>query len=667
MKTMDKIINKNLFINAYRICSSYASDSSLNDINILLLRNSFSKLTEKKLLEYYNKYIVNDKFYCIPALFSSDVVHIPKGLSNFREYRFYDIFSMILYNSIGLLFYNICNDIINNIDIKNKRIYTYTPTTFKINNNKSNCYSENYLEVNADKNYRNDYTNYLNRLKACITKDKCIIKIDISNYFDSIPHNKLISLIEEFSPNSSLALYDFDKESSKELNFYFESMMNSKKGIPQGRDNCFSDYLGDLYLKKFDFFVRELVKNEYLNFDCMIRYVDDITIVFDVNKSIDISKHYKILSDITQKIAKFLLDELELSLNSSKTEFIYFDNEENVNEYLYNQCKKVSSKNEIKDNDNIEMMYNDFLNTLKKFKYSSTNRFNFNLSFNDKEILKYVFNNSFCNYLNKGNNIDEVNNIIKDIDLELTADYLYIMIVLFFLKVKNKRLFSNSFSNNIKNNLIMFDKRTIHIAMMYFTQIYKLDGIKNKIKSSLNELKQDDYGKYLIPLSNYYKFEDINYLNSQSIYTIISWRYITEKNISKILPKSNIIYNELINNYINSENYNIAQIQQLKDFVYYYKKQEWNLAYNSFYNFFHELCKNVYKNNSNKYDINCIIKDLKDVINEEENLHLLKFADSRNFNSISHPSKNGIMSIKVSKNDLDFYIDKIGTIIMRLL
>lgn len=72
-------------------------------------------------MEYYNEYIVNDKFYCIPVLFSSDVVHIPKGLSNFREYRFYDIFSMILYNSIGLLFYNICNDIINNIDIKNKR------------------------------------------------------------------------------------------------------------------------------------------------------------------------------------------------------------------------------------------------------------------------------------------------------------------------------------------------------------------------------------------------------------------------------------------------------------------------------------------------------------------------------------------------------------------
>lgn len=47
MKTMDKIINKNLFINAYRICSSYALDSSLNDINILLLRNSFSKLTGK--------------------------------------------------------------------------------------------------------------------------------------------------------------------------------------------------------------------------------------------------------------------------------------------------------------------------------------------------------------------------------------------------------------------------------------------------------------------------------------------------------------------------------------------------------------------------------------------------------------------------------------------
>ena len=57
---------------------------------------------------------------------------------------------------------------------------------------------------------------------------------------------------------------------------------------------------------------------------------------------------------------------------------------------------------------------------------------------------------------------------------------------------------------------------------------------------------------------------------------------------------------------------------------------------------------------------------MKSIINDGEKLDLMKFADNRNFNSISHPSKNGIMSIKISEEELNYYINNIGKIIIKL-
>ena len=102
-------------------------------------------------------------------------------------------------------------------------------------------------------------------------------------------------------------------------------------------------------------------------------------------------------------------------------------------------------------------------------------------------------------------------------------------------------------------------------------------------------IKKDDYGKYLIPLANYYKCDDKSFLDKFSIYNNISLRYIIKK--SCYFFKTNIIYNKLYNEYINNSNYNIAQVQQLKDVVSYYRKEEWSLAYNSFYNFFMKYAK----------------------------------------------------------------------------
>lgn len=677
MKSMDKIIGKDLFINACQICKDYAESKVLNDINFLLLKKDLINLNKKKIENYYNEYIKNDIFYGNPVLFATDIVHIPKGIDGFREYRFFDLYSMILYNSVGILFYKICNPTLSNLNPNKDCIYKYSPTIFTDDCN--SIYKNNYIPVKANKDYRNDYINYQKKLKEKLTKNKCAIKIDLSKYFDSISHNKLVSLLSKYSLDSTLAEYDIDKDSIKSLKFYFESMMNSKFGIPQGRDNCFSDYFGDIYLRQFDFAVKDLCENDYLNFNSMIRYVDDITIVFDVNEEHNIPKHYKVLSSIAQKISKYLLNELNLNVNPSKTKFVYFQTDKEAKKYLNNECKKVSTKNDIKvEKNNIQNMYQKFKNTLNKFKFSSDNNYSFSLSIEDRENLKYIFNNNFRKYLCKENNVKEINNIISKIDLELSADSMYVLIILFFIKSKQKKIYFEKFKENININLNLIDKRTIHIIMMAYTQNESLEGLKNSIKKSKKNLENDNYGKYLLPLSGYYEYKDVSYLNEMSIYNMISWRYITKEKKLKILPKndSQSMYNKIFDLFCNlsknsKEKINSAQIQQLIDFVYYYRKCEWNLAYNSFYNFFHETCKIIFLKNkkNNNYDIKDMINDLynKKIINQNCELILNKFADSRNFNSISHPSKNGKMSIKVSKDKLNYFINEIGVILCKIL
>lgn len=59
---------------------------------------------------YYKKYIKSELFYSIPYLFSTDNVSIPKNVNGLREYKFFTMMSMILYNAVGLLFVDICND-----------------------------------------------------------------------------------------------------------------------------------------------------------------------------------------------------------------------------------------------------------------------------------------------------------------------------------------------------------------------------------------------------------------------------------------------------------------------------------------------------------------------------------------------------------------------------
>lgn len=665
MKTLDKLITKDMFLNAFDICKSYMDNPRLCDINMLLLKNSFKTCSKNKMEEFYDKWVKNDKLYCNQVFFSSDIVQIPKGINNFREYRFFDIYSMVLYNSIGILFYKLCNNTFNAMSAEKDRVFSFSPTRF-IDSKKDG----KYVEVKANNDYAITYSKYSKTKEDNIISGTCIIKIDLSKYFDSIIHKKLVELIGKYSLFSTQSEFNIDKEAYDALNFYLDSMMNSKFGIPQGRDNCFSDYFGDIYMKEFDFVSKDLCKSDLLKLKCIIRYVDDITIVYDINNNLNNAEHYKELSKIEQRISRFFLENLNLTINSNKTEYSILKTKKEVTEYIKRNNKKVSSKNDIPVTKKIEKDYEVFKNTLNKFRFNSEDKFKFSLTSQDKENLKLVFDKNFIMYIQKKEIIEELNEIIKKIDFELTIDNMYVMIIFLFLKQKSNKIYCKSFENNITSNMDFKDKRTIHIAMLYYTQELNLLGLTKEIKKHSSELVKDNYGKYLLILSNTKQRKDISLLDNNSIYENITWRFNSKKKREKrFFGESVIPYNLMVESFMNTENINDAQIQQIKNFVFYYRKEEWNLAYNSFYNFFHETCKIVYNNHEDQYNINNIIKDLNKsgILDQQYNLDLLKFADYRNFNTISHPSKNGKSSIKVSKEILDEYIEKISDLIIRIL
>lgn len=130
MKKISDVITKNLFVNAFKICKKYSEKENITDINLLLLKDIFQATTEKRVENYYDKYIKTELFYGIPYLFSTDIVTIPKNVNGLREYRFFSMMSMILYNAIGLLFVDICNEFVSIVKFDKSKIFHFSPTKF---------------------------------------------------------------------------------------------------------------------------------------------------------------------------------------------------------------------------------------------------------------------------------------------------------------------------------------------------------------------------------------------------------------------------------------------------------------------------------------------------------------------------------------------------------
>lgn len=667
MKKISDVITEELFVNAYRICKKYSEKEFITDVNLMLLKNAFQSITENNIRTYYHKYIKSEIFYAIPCLFSADTVSIPKNVNGLREYKFFTMMSMILYNAVGLLFVDVCNDFLHKVKFVSKSIYHFSPTKFT--NDEKGWKSQN--------EYAKQYTKFTEKIEEIVKEGDIVLKIDISNYFDSMKHEKLVNLLKELGLESKLAIYDIDEKARDTLLFYFESLMNKKQGIPQGKVNCVSDLYGLLYMLPLDFNIIDLCNNCNLEYKAMIRYVDDTMIIFKNKNNLKNHEIFKELSKLEQKLSLFLNNELMLRINEKKTEYAIIHSEEVRKKFIENNTKKVSNacntKKEMQKNQKIENKINEMLNVIEKYKFTDDNSFEFKITDQEKEKLKIVFDKNIKEYLKKTEIKDKIRKILSKLDIELTVSQMNILIALFFIDDKHTKPYLDILVDYILKNLDLKDKRLLHIILLMISQgidFKDYDKFNIYINQNQKDLFEDNYGKYILILKKIIKNdENVNILGSEGIFNQLNYEFNkNSKYTRKILSENNTMYNKLILEIIEQENINESIINQLKWYVYNIRNENLDSAFNHFHNVFHEICKEKLKL-SDKDSVENIVSKLykTNLIENKEEVLIRKFYDRRNFNPVSHPSKNGKASVKISKEILEEFEDGIIDILLRIL
>ncbi len=127
------------------------------------------------------------------------------------------------------------------------------------------------------------------------TKTCWILKCDIRKFFASVDHNILLEIITE---------YINDKDVVCLIDKIISSFYTSKKSIGLPLGNLTSQLLVNIYMNKFDQWIKHRMKIKYY-----IRYTDDF-VIFSQDKDY--------LWELVPKTADFLEEELKLTLHPNK-------------------------------------------------------------------------------------------------------------------------------------------------------------------------------------------------------------------------------------------------------------------------------------------------------------------------------------------------------------
>jgi len=139
------------------------------------------------------------------------------------------------------------------------------------------------------------FESFSNKVSKNNTKTVWVLKCDIRKFFASIDHEILLKILNE---------YIVDKDIINLLSEIIGSFYSSQKGKGLPLGNLTSQLLVNIYMNKFDQFVKHKLKVKYY-----IRYADDFVFL---------SEDKKWLESTIPVINDFLQDELKLELHPNK-------------------------------------------------------------------------------------------------------------------------------------------------------------------------------------------------------------------------------------------------------------------------------------------------------------------------------------------------------------
>jgi len=669
MKDIRKVVNKNTFLDSYRILLEYIQKrgDDIQDVNLILVSKYLSDLSDDKIKKFYNKYIETGLIYSLPEFYTSDLVTIPKGVADIREYRFFSSFGLILYNAIGIFFADTCSEMIDTLNFQRRNIYSYAPTKYQLVNNK--------WKINNK--WQAEYNKFKDKISEEVNKSDVVLSLDISNFFNSIRHKKLIEVINDFISAQNREKYSYDSSSEDILSFYLLSMMGDNEGLPQGKKNFASDYLAYLYMTKFDMEAESLVSSKNLKHISIVRYVDDIHIFFKNDDDHENKVIYKELSKVEHAISKWLYENLGLSLNDKKTTRKIIINENQKKDFVGEVLKRTSQ--EMSSNigeSELDDKIDAFINAVKEFIYPDEIEFSGGLKKLNIEDLKHIFENPVKQKLASPALQTRMMEVLKSIDFELSAAQFNIFGSLFEIAQGGNNLYIKTLIDYLSRSFDPRDKRHIHIALLSSVVILKnsVNSIfKPLIKNSNEELLKDDYGKYLslyyFPNSGLRTKTTTHWLNENRVYQRICLES-NKKAINYPYILENIHHGFKSILFLPSgKNKKLDSIYTaLNGYIHEFTFERWSVAFNKLQMVVHEGIKYRFKikdGDTNQDIIKALSKGGLSLSSYEER-DLLRLWERRNFNPVSHGSKNGLTSPEITKKELTDWEIKICKLVPKI-
>lgn len=136
---------------------------------------------------------------------------------------------------------------------------------------------------------------YMYKASKNNTKTVWVLKCDIRKFFASIDHQILIKIIKEYIPDENIIWL---------LSEIIGSFYSTDKGVGLPLGNLTSQLLVNVYMNKFDQFVKHNLKAKYY-----LRYADDFAVL---------SQDKKWLVETLQNMSGFLGNNLRLNLHPNK-------------------------------------------------------------------------------------------------------------------------------------------------------------------------------------------------------------------------------------------------------------------------------------------------------------------------------------------------------------
>lgn len=133
--------------------------------------------------------------------------------------------------------------------------------------------------------------------------DKLIVRTDLRGFFESVPHDKLINLL-----NGSHTLSRTTCRFISSILEEYRTISGRDRGIPRGLG--ISAMLAEIYIQQLDIQIRK-----FEGLRIYVRYVDDIMIIFD-------SETHHETKSARQKLIRKTISQFDLSMNPAKTCYI---------------------------------------------------------------------------------------------------------------------------------------------------------------------------------------------------------------------------------------------------------------------------------------------------------------------------------------------------------